>query len=241
MSTIKTLGCKAVTFYDTVMDKLKYTDFVVPLAFRLILAPVLIVAGYHKLQLPSLGEEGISFFQALMPDPNVVEWFGNSDWGLGMPFPELMTFMAGWTEFLGGWLLLFGLAARFVSIPLAGTMLVAALTAHLGNGWFAIAPSNPDTSAAQVYSWLGFDMANESLKNSEAVSTRLSAARGLLAEHGNNSWLTEKGSFVVLNNGIEFAITYLFMLLTVFFMGGGRFVSIDYWLNCWIRKQAEPE
>ena len=82
-------------------------------------------------------------------------------------------------------------------------------------------------------------MADESLKNSEAVGTRLSAARGLLSEHGNNAWLTEKGSFVVLNNGIEFAITYLFMLLTVFFMGGGRFVSIDYWLNCWIRKQGD--
>lgn len=238
MSAIKSLGCKAVTFYDTAMEKLKYLDFSVPLAFRLILAPVLIIAGYHKLQLPNLGNEGVSFFQALMPDPNVVEWFGNSEWGLGMPLPELMAFMAGWTEFVGGWLLLFGLAARFVSIPLAGTMLVAALTAHLGNGWFAIAPSNPDTSAAQVYAWLGFDAAEESLKNSEEVSTRLSAARSLLREHGNNSWLTEKGSFVVLNNGVEFAITYLFMLLTVFFMGGGRFVSIDYWLNRWIRKQS---
>ena len=239
MNTIKSIGCKAVSLYDTVINKLKYVDFVVPLAFRLILAPVLIVAGYHKLQLPHLGEKGVSFFQALSPDPSVVEWFGNTTWGLGMPLPELMAFMAGWTEFLGGWLLLIGLAARFISIPLAGTMLVAALTAHLGNGWFAIAPSNPETSSAQVYSWIGFDMADESLKNSEEVSTRLSAARGLLSNHGNNNWLTEKGSFVILNNGIEFAITYLFMLLTVLFMGGGRFVSIDYWLNCLICRKSK--
>lgn len=238
MGTIKLLGNRALGLCDMMLEKIRILDFSVPLAFRLILAPTLIIAGYHKLQLPMLGEEGIGFFQALMPAPDVVAWFGNPVWGLGLPAPELMAFLAGWTEFLGGWLLLIGLAGRLISIPLALTMLVAATTAHWDNGWFAIAPSNPDTSAAQVYSWLGFDSAHESLAKSEEVNQRLGAARSLLREHGHYDWLTEKGNFVVLNNGVEFSITYLFMLLTIVFMGSGRYVSADYWLS---RTLRQPE
>jgi uncharacterized membrane protein YphA (DoxX/SURF4 family) len=51
-----------------------------------------------------------------------------------------------------------------------------------------------------------------------------------LQEHGNYDWLTEYGNFVVLNNGIEFAATYFVMLLALFFIGGGKYLSIDYWL-----------
>ena len=50
-------------------------------------------------------------------------------------------------------------------------------------------------------------------------------------EAGNYSWLTEHGNLVVLNNGIEFAATYFAMLLALLFMGGGRFVSADYYLS----------
>lgn len=46
-------------------------------------------------------------------------------------------------------------------------------------------------------------------------------------EHGNYDWLTSSGSVVILNNGIEFAATYFVMLLALFFMGGGRYVSLD--------------
>ena len=41
-------------------------------------------------------------------------------------------------------------------------------------------------------------------------------------------WLTENGSFVVLNNGIEFAATYFIMLLALFYLGAGRYISMDY-------------
>lgn len=57
------------------------------------------------------------------------------------------------------------------------------------------------------------------------------AARSLLREHGNYSWLTGRGSFVVLNNGIEFAAIYFIMLLSLFFTGAGRYASVDYWLT----------
>ena len=56
-------------------------------------------------------------------------------------------------------------------------------------------------------------------------------ARDILREHGNYAWLTEKGNLVVLNNGIEFAVTYLVMLLALLFSGGGRYTSVDYYLS----------
>ena len=60
---------------------------------------------------------------------------------------------------------------------------------------------------------------------------RLGAARELLREHGNYAWLTEHGNLVILNNGIEFAATYFIMLLALLCLGGGRFVSADYYLS----------
>ena len=50
------------------------------------------------------------------------------------------------------------------------------------------------------------------------VAVRLDAARELLQEHGNYGWLTGKGSIVILQNGIEFAVTYLIMLLALLFL-----------------------
>ena len=61
-------------------------------------------------------------------------------------------------------------------------------------------------------------------------NAQLEAARSILKEHGNYSWLTETGNFVILNNGIEFATTYFIMFLALFFMGAGKYASIDYWL-----------
>ena len=63
------------------------------------------------------------------------------------------------------------------------------------------------------------------------ATERLDEAKSILKEHGNYEWLTENGSFVVLNNGIEFAATYFIMLLALFFLGAGRFVSLDYWID----------
>ena len=129
-----------------------------------------------------------------------------------------------------------GLAVRWVAIPLMITMAVAAGSAHWDNGWFAVAPSDPDTSVAKVLAVIEFPGAEESLQNSVEVGKRLGAAKSLLREHGNYQWLTEKGGLVVLNNGIEFAVTYFIMLLVLFFQGGGRFISVDFWLGKIFRK-----
>jgi uncharacterized membrane protein YphA (DoxX/SURF4 family) len=93
------------------------------------------------------------------------------------------------------------------------TMAVAAVTVHRHNGWAAIA---------------------ETADSAE----RLSAAESLLREHGNYNWLTGSGEFVILNNGIEFAATYFVMLLALFFLGAGRYLSIDYWIARRFRAAA---
>ncbi len=141
--------------HDAVFDRIKWLDGLPPLLIRLYLAPIMIAAGLHKLH----------------NYDDMVAWFGNADWGLGLPAPALMVSLA-------------------------------------------IIPA-----------------AQRSLENSEEVGRRVAVAKSLLKDNGNYSWLTEKGSFVVLNNGIEFAATYLVMLLSLFFTGGGRFFSLDYWLK----------
>ena len=177
--------------YQAICSRLKYLDGLAPLAMRLYLVPVFWMAGSQK----------ISSMES------TIEWFGNSDWGLGLPFPSQLAYLAAYTEAVGAVLLLVGLATRWVSIPLMVTMLVAIFTVHWDNGWPAIADSG-----------------------AEDVAVRLGAARDLLREHGNYSWLTGKGSFVVLNNGIEFGVTYLLMLFSLLFTGGGRFTSLDYFV-----------
>lgn len=143
---------------------------------------------------------------------DTVAWFANPDWGLGLPMPAVMAGLAAGTEFVGAILLLLGLATRLISIPLMVTMLVAAFTVHWPNGWLAIADGS---------SWLANDRVL-------AAGDKLSKAKELLQTHGNYDWLTSSGNIVVLNNGIEFAITYFIMLLALFSLGGGRYTSLDY-------------
>lgn len=178
--------------HQAIFPRLQYLDGLAPLALRLYLVPVFWMAGTQKLS-------GID---------STIEWFGNPDWGLGLPAPELLAYLAAYTEAVGALLLLLGLATRWISIPLMITMLVAIFAVHWDHGWAAIADSG-----------------------SQEVAVRLGAAKDILSEHGNYSWLTEKGGFVILNNGIEFAVTYLLMLLALLFTGGGRFVSVDYYLS----------
>ncbi len=179
------------------LSKSRQLDFLGPLLLRLYLVPVFWMAGTKKL----------AAFES------TAAWFGNEEWGLGLPFPELMAFLATWTEILGALLLLLGLAVSWIAIPLMITMLVAAVTVHWEHGWLAIAEGS------------GFFASERTIGAVE----RLSRAKGILKEHGNYDWLTENGSYVILNNGIEFSATYFIMLLLLFFIGGGRYVSLDYW------------
>lgn len=53
----------------------------------------------------------------------------------------------------------------------------------------------------------------------------------IVKEHGDYKRLTSSGRITILNNGMQLAITYFVMLLVLFFFGGGRYVSVDYWLS----------
>ena len=222
-----------LSLYNKFLNKLSNFDGVPALLLRLYLAPIFIMAGFSKTQM--LNDE-VSGIASLMADPNIIAWFGNSEWGLGLPFPALLANLVIRVEFFGGWLLLMGALTRLISIPLMFTMIVAATTVHAPNGWFAITPTNPDISAAKVMTWIGIDQAEASLENSRQTSERLGKMREILEDNGNTDWLYEKGNIVVLNNGIEFSATYFIMLLALFFIGAGRYTSFDYY----VAKQLLP-
>lgn len=177
------------------------------LLLRLYLAPIFWMAGTSK-------------FTAF---EDTVTWFGNPDWGLGLPFPWLMAFLATTTELVGAVLLALGLMTRLISLPLMATMLVAIVAVHWENGWQAIA----DASAP---------FANE---NVMAAPEKLARVRDILQEHGNYEWLTASGKLVILNNGIEFAATYLIMLLALIGLGAGKYHSLDYWIARYLQQKSQ--
>lgn len=94
---------KAVT---SRLDKIAWVG---PLLARLTLAGVFIPSGWGKLH--SLSKLA-SYFEELQ-----------------IPAPQFNALLVASTEFIGGILVLVGLATRFASLPLAFTMLIAILTA----------------------------------------------------------------------------------------------------------------
>lgn len=198
--------------YQQIVARLQVADGIPLLFLRLYLAPVMIQAGWNK----------ASSFDS------IVDWFGNDDYGLGLPMPFVMAFLATAAELVGGVLLLLGALTRLVSIPLMVTMIVAMMSVHAKNGWLAIADAS---------SWLadGTILLNENIM---AAPEKLAAAKSLLQEYGHYDWLTSSGNFVVLNNGIEFAATYFIMLLVLFIYGGGRFFSVDFYVNKAMRSKS---
>ena len=90
---------------------------------------------------------------------------------LGVPFPDIFTWLVIITEAGGAALILIGLFVRWSSIPLMVVMFFAGYLVHWQNGW-------PHEA-----------------------------------------------------NGIEFAAIYSLMLLTLLCFGGGKYLSLDYWVS----------
>ena len=223
MNNLLTQGA---ALYDRALNYLSHMDGVASLLLRLIVGPVMIAAGWEKIT----GDN----------------WFEYAD----LPFPfsvlpyELSWFLASWTEFLGGICILLGLATRFWSIPLAITMIVAALTVHWDNGWPAIAPSNPpavcvpgEEAHAQSGVLERFVKCQNVNERTIEASERLAKAKSILREHGRYSYLNGSGSIVKLNSGIEFAAIYFTMLIALLLLGGGRYFSLDYYLRWFISRK----
>lgn len=148
-----------------------------------------------------------------------VQWFEHS---LNLPFPELMVSLVMVAEMAGAIFLALGFLTRLASLPLIISMIVAIVKVHWVNGWQAIA----DTSSPFV--------------NTRVIesSDKLQAANQILQTHGNYDWLTSSGNFAIVNNGIEFAVIYLVMLLALLNMGGGRLFSVDYFLIKYFHKKS---
>jgi putative oxidoreductase len=192
---LKTLFAKAYG----ILNSTKKLDFLAPLLMRLYLVPIFWMAGTTK----------IAGFD------NTVQWFGNDDWGLGLPLPFVLAILAIGAEVIGAIALLLGLGVRIMAVPMMFTMFIAMTSVHGQYGWQAIADANAP-------------FANERV---QAAVEKKEVIISLLQEHGNYEWLTSSGNIVMLNNGIEFAATYFIMLLALFFIGGGRYVSLDFWLK----------
>jgi putative oxidoreductase len=111
------------------------TDWLPPLLARLVLAVIFIQSGWGKLHNLS----------------NVIEFFKT----LGIPAPSLQApFVAG-VEFFGGILVLVGLLTPLAAFLLACTMVVAILTARLGDVHTVGALANlPEISFLVLLLWL---------------------------------------------------------------------------------------
>ena len=102
MDTLRTLR-------ETALATLRRLEWAPPLLARLIIGAIFVPTGWGKLHnLPDI----VSFFR-----------------DLGIPYPELQAPFVSTLEFVGGLLVLTGLATRVVAVPLMGTMVVAILTA----------------------------------------------------------------------------------------------------------------
>jgi len=181
------------------LDKTRHLDFIAPLLLRVYLVPVFWMAGMQKWQ----------HFDS------TVDWFANPDYGLGLPFPMVLAFLATWTEIIGAIALALGLALRWISVPLIVTMVVAIFSVHLEFGWQAIADPGAPFATERVMD----------------AADKLAYIKDVVREHADYDYLTSSGSLVILNNGIEFAFTYLIMLVSLFFTGAGRYLSVDYWIR----------
>ena len=195
---METLISLAIRAQQGLLGALKPIDFLAPLVLRLYLVPIFWMAGTNKL--------------AGMED--TIAWFGNPDWGLGLPAPSLMAYLATFTEIFGAIALALGIATRWMTIPLIFTMLIAMITVHAQNGWLAIAEGSGLFASERTI----------------GAMERLEAAKSILQEYGNYDWITQNGPLVILNNGIEFAATYTLMLLAILFMGPGK-ASIDHMIK----------
>ena len=207
-----------ICWLNRLLDGFKVFDFLAPLAIRLYLAPVFFIMGMEQYNNMD----------------RTIEWFGNAESGLGLPYADILAKVATGTEIIGAVLLVLGLAVRWVSLPLMAIVAVTAIKENLQHGWQHVA----DGSAAFASSHLG----PLAFENMSSASERLDKAISILKEHGDYNWLIESGNFAVLNNGMQMPAILFIMLLVLFFMGAGKVFSLDFWLRrgCPTKKTKPP-
>lgn len=95
-----------------------------PVVLRLALGLVFVVSGVGKVFAVGPKASGIGGFSGMLAD-------------LGVPLATAVAVVIGFTELLGGILLLLGLFTRFVAAALAVVMIGATVLVHLPNGFVA--------------------------------------------------------------------------------------------------------
>lgn len=180
-------------------------SFIVLFSMRLLLVPVCWLSGASK-------------FDDIA---STIEWFGNANDGLGLPYPAFMAYASGIIGCVGAVFLAIGFMVRYISIPLIIVMLLAMIKIHWPYGWDAIAPYSAESMQ------------------------RLGQFMEWLQENHPERWqyITELGEPVMLNNGIEFTATYIVLLSALLVFGAGNYLSADYWINKWLlqtRKTNYP-
>lgn len=164
---------------------LRGLDFLPPLLLRLFLAPLLWVSGSQKLGL--FTGEGSVWYNPLTW-VNQTTYQATADAMSSLPvignLSSLLPGLVGGLEIAGAFLLILGLAVRWISLPLLALIALTAFTALNGQNI-------------------------------------IEALRELLMTHGYTD---------MSNSGFGKSLVYFLMLLTLFFMGAGRFFSLDWFL-----------
>ena len=130
----------------------------------------------------------------------------------GFPLPVFFAQLLVGVEIIGAIFLLVGFAVRWICVPLIISVVMAAIFVHWSNGWLYIVTEG---NSGLFYTD----------KTVEAYQ-RLGEIKQLLQENK----ITDTTNLVVLNDGVEITAIYFIMLLTLFFMGAGRYFSIDYFI-----------
>jgi len=171
---------------------LRGLDFLPPLLLRLFLAPLLWVSGSQKLGL---------FTASDYVWYNPLTWVNSETYQAtaeamsGLPLigslSNLLPGLVGGLEIVGAFLLLIGLAVRWISLPLLALIALTAVVALNGQDIIA-------------------------------------ALKEMLMTHG----YTDMSA-----SGFSKSVIYFLMLLTLFFMGAGRFFSLDWFLYRRLNKK----
>jgi uncharacterized membrane protein YphA (DoxX/SURF4 family) len=112
-----------------------------------------------------------------------------------MPLPEIMNGVVGGVEVAAAFLLIIGLAVRWISLPLLALMAFAVLLA-LGSG----------------------DI--------------LTAGKNMLMTHGYTDATVDQ---------LTLGVMYFIMVLSLFFMGAGRFFSVDWFLHRKLQRSIDAK
>ena len=159
-----------------------------PLALRLYLVPIFWMAGARKIA-------GMD---------QTVEWFGNPDWGLGLPFSRPAGRSGGlYRSHHRSAVAVTGPCYALDRTPLMVTMLVAIFAVHWDYGWAAIADSGIPGSGCAHWHRHGYPQR---------------------ARH--YAWLTEKRQPGDSQQWHRIAVTYFIMLLSLLFTGGGAMSAL---------------